>query len=90
MDQGYFEQIETCNFTDPVIYFFGHSERVREKVQDEIPAVWDLRAWAKVSSIAPASPGTQRDLFSCSREGWTLTAGTDLETPRMTRKVPVP
>lgn len=46
-----------------LVMYFGHSERVREKVQDEIPAVWDPRAWAKVSSIAPASPGTQRDLF---------------------------
>lgn len=50
--------------------------------------MWDPWTWTKASSIAPASLGTQRDLFSCSRQGWSLIAGTNLETLRMTRKVP--
>lgn len=71
-------KLRLADFTDPVIYFLEHSERVRERVQDEIPAVWDPRAWPKVSSVAPASFETERDLFSYSREGWSLTA--NLET----------
>lgn len=75
-------KLRLADFTDPVIYFLEHSERVREKVQDEIPAVWDPRAWPKVSSVAPASFETERDLF------FLLSLTANLETLRITRKVP--
>lgn len=71
-----------------LLYLLGQSEKVPEKVQDEIPAAWDPRVLARVGRISSAGLGTKRDLFSCSREGWPLTAVTDLETPRVTRRGP--
>ena len=81
-------KLRLADFTDPVIYFFWHSERMREKSLGSL--LCGILGHEQKLAVKPQTVLELWDLFSCSREGWSLTAATDLETLRMTRKVPSP